>query len=103
LHNFISAVFMSCIWMNGMLFCAEPASSRIYVSLPKDRVESLESQDYRYVPDIRVDTVADVIMSSDVLPEKHDGCKLTTSSGKDYYFADNCVNFKKQLKKLEDK
>ena len=104
LHHFISVVFMSCTWVNSMLFCAEPVSSRIYVSIPREKIESLESQEYRYVPDLEVETIARAIYTApNPMPEKHSGCKLMTSSGKTYYFSDNCVKLKAGMRKLEDK
>lgn len=96
----ITLTMLSCLNVNDMNFCAQPLDSRIEVTIPKSSVESLQSVGYRFVPDIKLNTIVETIYGSQKTPAKPlpmemNGCQLTTTSNKTYFYEFPCNELKK--------
>lgn len=99
----ITLIMLACLNVNDMNFCAQPLESRIEVVLPKSSIESMQSTTYRFVKDTKYSTITETIYGSQKspakpLPMEMNGCQLTTTKNKTYFYEFPCRELKKEIK-----
>lgn len=87
---------MTCSIVNSMLFCVEPISSRGKIFIPSDHAFAIESVTYRFVPDLKMETLAHAVTDK-FITKTMQGCAIETGS-KTAYYALPCDALDKSLR-----
>lgn len=93
----ITLMVMSCMWVNNMLFCAEGTKNLREVAVRKQDITVLDTQRYRFVPNLTSETLAHAVTDKFV-HETMNGCKIITAHTDSMYYEFPCSHLLKVIK-----